>query len=87
MTGIHVDRKAPHWSISREELIGRIEIPDFEPFEGYVGITAATGSVTQSHTLHSLRILNGDRRSLRYAPAPAPDFDSLQVVQLAERTG
>ncbi|MGH7752538.1 MAG: hypothetical protein ACREN5_06955, partial [Gemmatimonadales bacterium] len=31
-------------------------IPDFEPFEGYLGVAAATGGAWQNHILHSVQI-------------------------------
>ena len=34
----------------------RFEIPDFVPFEGFVGVTGSTGGANQNHIIHSVRI-------------------------------
>ena len=31
-------------------------IPDFEPFEGYLGMAGATGDCNQNHIIHSIKI-------------------------------
>jgi len=46
-------------AIDTEEDFGRVfthVVPDFLPFEGYLGVTASTGGSNQSHILHSARL-------------------------------
>jgi hypothetical protein len=37
-------------------LFATYEIPGFTPFDGYLGVTAATGGAAQNHILHSIRL-------------------------------
>ena len=45
----------PDAGLSRTRFITRT-ISGFNPFQGYLGVTASTGDATQNHILHSLRL-------------------------------
>ena len=55
-TGDHVKVHLKNSDMGFEETeVLEIEIPHFEPFEGYLGLTAATIGTGENHLVHSLR--------------------------------